>query len=114
MYICIFSRKPLRLSFVQMYKNYLASRLLYILYIHLVLRSVLFKATSQWLFYPATTEQEHVGPNGPLPTLQWRVFYPSTTLWIVLLFYPSNPKSQSRRLLSLCIILLVHAYFYAF
>ena len=29
-------------------------------------------------------------------------------------FYPGNPKSQSRRLLSLCIILLVLAYFYAF
>ena len=29
-------------------------------------------------------------------------------------FYPSNPKSQSRHLLSLCIVLLVLAYFYAF
>ena len=29
-------------------------------------------------------------------------------------FYPSYPKSQSRCLLSLCIVLLVHAYFYAF
>ena len=38
-------------------------------------------------------------------------YLPTTTCgW----FYPSNPKSQSRRLLSICIVLFVLAYFVCF
>ena len=38
-------------------------------------------------------------------------YFPTTTCgW----FYPSNPQSQSRRLLSICIVLFVLAYFVCF
>ena len=52
------------------------------------------------------------GTHGPLQPPNCLFFYIVTCL--VDCFYPSNPQSQSRRLLSLCIILLVHAYFMHF
>ena len=49
------------------------------------------------------------GPN--VLIVQNCKYLPTTTCgW----FYPSNPKSQSRRLLSICIILFVLAYFVCF
>ena len=75
------------------------------------------------LFYPTLVgffnvglrrdqEQDRVAPfwtHGPLYKM-----YIFTHDQPVASFYPSNPKSQSHCLLSLCIILLVLAYFYAF
>ena len=62
------------------------------------------------VFYPVTRTRLRwlCGPtvhfNPPIG-----FFYPRTCL--VECFYPSNPQSQSRHLQSLCIVLLVHAYF---
>ena len=76
-----------------------------------------FKNPSQGFFF-ITWRLEQVGTRScshfisdPWSTLYICKFLPMTS---VASFYPSNPKSQSRRLLSICIVLLVLAYFYAF
>ena len=72
---------------------------------------------------PTATSTWRPGPNGPLLCNPPAGFFinephpkhdrvPVTSH--VDCFYPSNPKSQSCHLLSLCIVLLVHAHFYDF
>ena len=77
-------------------------------------RSPFYKPWLVFLLFDSTSQEQDCVqfPLGPMVPCTYCIF---THDLPVASFYPSNPKkSQSRCLLSLCIVLLVLAYFYAF